>query len=192
MTAIQWDRLDPGTYEDIVSVLLSHLHPTSQRIDGSGGDGGRDVQYNDGIGLHVFELKSFTGRFTPGRKVQVKRSLMRASKLGPADWTLVVPIDPTPEELEWFEALGGRVTFRLEFKGKTWLDAQFAEREYVSRYFIEGREHEALRLLKELHEEEAALESGVPSALERLTTLAKRANELDPYYRGRAPWSGGL
>ena len=31
------------SYEDAVSVLLSQMHPASMRIDGSGGDGGRDV-----------------------------------------------------------------------------------------------------------------------------------------------------
>ena len=41
---IRWDELGPQSYEDMVSVLVSRLHPDAQRIDGKGGDGGRDVQ----------------------------------------------------------------------------------------------------------------------------------------------------
>ena len=97
--SIRWDYLEPKGYEDMVSVLLIRLHPTGQRIDGKGGDDGRDVQIvggKDGLITVAFELKSFTGRMTPSRKKQVERSLDRAAALRPARWTLVVPIDPTP------------------------------------------------------------------------------------------------
>ena len=107
--SIRWEDLGPHKYEDMASVLLSRLYPNSQRIDGSGGDGGRDVQIvhaGNGPVTEAFELKSFTGRVGPGRRSQIKRSLDRAADLGPARWTLVVPIDPTPGELEWFHQLG--------------------------------------------------------------------------------------
>jgi hypothetical protein len=63
---IDWSdpRLSSGVYEDMVAVLLSRLHPKAQRIDGSGGDGGRDVQIPLATGLEIFELKSFTGRLS--------------------------------------------------------------------------------------------------------------------------------
>ena len=60
-------------------------------------DGGQDGQITD-----AFKLKSFTGRMTSGRRKQVERSLNRAAALGPTQWTLVVPIDPTPAEEKWF------------------------------------------------------------------------------------------
>ncbi len=65
---VRWEDLEPGTYEDMVSVLISRLHPEAQRIDGSGGDGGRDVQMPTDDGLVIFELKSFTGRMNPSRR----------------------------------------------------------------------------------------------------------------------------
>ena len=40
--SIRWDDFEPQGYEDMVSVLLSRLHPDAQRIDGKGGDGGRE------------------------------------------------------------------------------------------------------------------------------------------------------
>ena len=35
------EDLDPGAHEDMVAVMISRLYPEAQRIDGSGGDGGR-------------------------------------------------------------------------------------------------------------------------------------------------------
>ena len=61
--SIRWDEFEPQGYEGMVSVLLSRLHPDAQRIDGKGGDGGRDVQIvhgQDGLITDAFELKSFT------------------------------------------------------------------------------------------------------------------------------------
>lgn len=40
MTEVKWDEIQ-HVYEDMVSLLLSRLHPDAERIDGSGGDGGR-------------------------------------------------------------------------------------------------------------------------------------------------------
>jgi len=82
-----------------VSVLLSRLHPDAERIDGIGGDGGRDVQLRTSQRLDLFELKSFTGRLTarsPNRRRQVEESLRTAAGLQPDSWSLVVPIDHNP------------------------------------------------------------------------------------------------
>ena len=90
--SIRWEDLGRQKFEDMVSVLLSRLHPDSQRIDGKGGDGGRDVQIvhaGDGLIVDAFELKSFTGRMGSVQRPQVKNSLDRAADLGPARWMLV-------------------------------------------------------------------------------------------------------
>ena len=88
-----------------MSVLLSRLRQ-ARRVDGSGGDEGRDCYFTDEHGTDAFELKSFTGRMTPARRRQVKKSLARAMQKSPRTWTLVVPIDPTPGEQTWFDSLG--------------------------------------------------------------------------------------
>lgn len=186
---INWANLSPSTYEDMVAVLLNSLRPATQHIDGAGGDEGRDLQFEDDEGLHVFELKSFSGRMNSSRRRQVQRSLDRAAALKPVTWTLVVPINPNPAELQWFEKLQEKHSFHLEWLGRTWLEGQFAVHQRISRYFLEGGEAEAIRLLKELREEEAALAGGLPQALERASRLAAQLNELDPYYRFRISMS---
>ena len=182
--SIPWDKFEPQGYEDMVSVLLSRIHPDAQRIDGKGGDGGRDVQIvrgQDGKITDAFELKSFTCRMTPGRRNQVARSLKRAADLGPARWTLVTPIDPTPGELSWFHKLGANYCFPIAWFGKTWLDGKMAEFPDIRRYFLEGAKDEVYRLLFELQKEKARL-TDVPDAVARSRTLRERLNEIDPYY----------
>ena len=182
---IQWNDFEPQGYEDMVSVLLSRLHPDAQRIDGKGGDGGRDVQIVDGQDgpiTDAFELKSFTGRMNPVRRRQVKRSLKRAASLGPARWTLVVPIDPTPDEDDWFRELRKGYPFPIEWYGKTWLDEKMSAFPDIRRYFLERTSDEVVRLLLELHKEQANV-TDVPDAMERLRTLRERLNGIDPHYR---------
>ena len=182
---IQWNDFEPQRYEDMVSVLLSRLHPDAQRIDGKGGDGGRDVQIVDGQDgpiTYAFELKSFTGRMTTGRRRQVERSLNRAASLGPERWTLVVPIDPTPAEDKWFRKLGKEYSFPIEWYGKTWLDEKMSAFPDIRRYFLEGTNDEVVRLLRELQKEQAIV-TDVPDAMGRLRTLRERLNEIDPHYR---------
>ena len=182
---IRWDELGSQKYEDMVSVLLSRLHPDAQRIDGKGGDDGRDVQIVDerhGSISHAFELKSFTGRMTSVRRRQVVRSLTRAANLEPEQWTLVVPIDPTPNELSWFRKIGMDYPFPMNWLGKTWLDEKMAAFADIRRYFLEGAEHEVISLLRELQGEQAIV-ADIPNVLGRLRTLRERLNGIDPYYR---------
>ena len=169
----------------MVSVLLSRLHPDAQRIDGKGGDGGRDVQIargQDGQITEAFELKSFTGRMTSGRRKQVANSLERAAALQPARWTLVVPIDPTPTEESWFRKLGTGYCFPTEWMGMTWLDEKMSASPDIRRYFVEGANDEVVQLLQELRQEQARV-TDVPDAVGRLRPLRQRLNEIDPYYR---------
>ena len=182
---IRWEDFDSDGYEDMVSVLLSRLYPDSQRIDGKGGDGGRDVQIV-GPGerqiVQAFELKSFTGRMTPSRRQQVKRSLKRAANLKPLSWILVVPIDPTQKELKWFSYLKQEYNFELIWRGKTWLDEKMSIFPDIHRYFVENAADEAFQLLTQLREEESVV-TAAPTALKRLQKLRQRLNEIDPYFR---------
>ena len=182
---IRWDELGPQRYEDMVSVLVSRLHPDAQRIDGKGGDGGRDVQVvrgQDSQTTDAFELKSFTGRMTSGRRRQVEHSLKRAATIDPARWSLIVPIDPTPAEDRWFRQLGRSYGFPITWLGRTWLDEKMSAFPDIRRYFLEGANDEVVCLLRELHQEQARV-TVVHDAVARLRTPRERLNEIDPHYR---------
>lgn len=180
---VRWDDLDPQKYEDAVAVLLSRLNPMIQRIDGRGGDGGRDAQFRSDDGLTVYELKSFAGRVNKSRKQQVQASLKNAAKLKPAVWVLVMPIDPTPTELQWFADLQASVDFPLRWHGRTWLDAMMAEHPSVERYFFEDARDEVLRLISELQVDVALPQTAFDVVLPRVQAIQNRLREIDPYYR---------
>lgn len=187
MVRVRWEDLErTPLYEDMVSVLLSRLHPDAERIDGIGGDGGRDVQLRAPQRLDLFELKSFTGRMTarsPNRRRQVEESLRTAAGLQPDSWSLVVPINHNPQELRWFDNLRQEYPFPLAWYGRTWLNNQMAAFPDIHRYYIEDARDEVLALLRELNAEQAALGSGAVDAITRLDHLRARLNELDPQYR---------
>jgi hypothetical protein len=177
---IRFDQLSPHQYEDMVSVLLSRELQT-HRVDGSGGDGGRDCYFSDDNGTDAYELKSFTGRMTQSRRRQVKRSLARAMEQPPRSWTLVVPIDATPPEQAWFDSLQADISARLDWKDKTWLEEKLAQYPDITRYFS-GAAEEVVRLLGEIAQEDA-LPDDARALGERFSGAARRLNEVDPYYQ---------
>ncbi len=179
---IVWDKVSRETYDNMVSVLLSRTHPSSRRVDGAGGDEGRDVYFEGPSGESIFQLKSFTGRLSSSRKAQIRRSLKRAAQRRTERWWLVVPIDPTPSEQRWFDDLKLSVLFPIEWLGQTWLDGEFAKFPEVSEYFIQDHRDEVLRMLAELNQEGLALDSAA-DATERLRRLHTRLNQIDPYFR---------
>lgn len=184
MTRIPWRDVPEPVVEQMIAVLLSHQHAgAAARIDGRGGDGGRDVQVATAEGIRAFEIKSYTGRMSPTRRFHVQASLERAATLDPIDWTLLVPIDHNPAELKWFRWLQTRVQFPIVWLGLTWIDTEFAQRPFIARYYLEGASDELKALTTLFNQERAALAAGALDVLDRMRELVLRANDLDPHYR---------
>lgn len=183
---IDWVKVGFGErFEKIVSVLLSSINPQSDRVDGAGGDGGRDHQFRDEDGrLHVWQSKYFLRRLAEAadRKKQITDSLARAADHAPASWTLVTPMVPNPTERAWFEELQASYPFPLVWKGGDWLGAQLAQRPAIVRHFIDAND-EYVALIRELRQEQDALVDGLPVAQPRIQQLAKKINDSNPFYR---------
>ena len=180
---VHWETVDQATCEAMVKVLIQRLHPTVQAIDGSGGDGGIDLLMRTEDGLVIYQIKSFTGRLGSARRSKVAKSLEAASQHGPVKWRLVVPIDPTPGELAWFEQLTEQYPFECVWDGKTWLDSEMAQRPEIARCYLHGGEAEVVSLLESIGAEHPAVEHGVATAsFERVAEIVARLNKLDPHY----------
>jgi hypothetical protein len=141
------------------------------------------VQFPTEDGVRLYEIKSFTGRLRDPQRRQVKDSLAQAAGLHPLDWTLVVPIDPNPSELAWFERLQDTVAFPIRWRGLTWLDAEYAARPSIARYYIDGAKDELVELAHLFDREQAALARGALDVIDRVRDLARLADEIDPHYR---------
>jgi hypothetical protein len=179
---VLWERLSPTVVDQMAAVLLSLDNPDAQRIDGRGGDGGRDAQFRHPDGVDFFEIKSFADRVDTrrGRRANVENSLARAAMRSPRSWTLVVPVDPTDDEEAWFDSLRSRYGFPLRWWGLTWLSAQLARYPEVGRYYVQDERDTLLRLLRE-YDAMGAVAVDVPSALSRLDALQAQVRLLDPH-----------
>lgn len=181
---VRWDSISRDAYEGMVGVLLSRIH-NAQRIDGQGGDEGRDAQLVVDGWTELFEFKFLLGRVSKekGRRRQVEKSLARAAERNPHKWSLVVPIDPTPGELKWFDGLRAKYPFELEWKGLTWLESSLAEYPSIVRFYDSDGYREVFHALAELNQEQALLARGIPDVIDRLHALRNRIDEIDPHYR---------
>lgn len=182
---IDWVEVGSGgRFEKIVSVLLSTLHPESERIDGSGGDGGRDHQLRSDHRLDLWQPKYFLRRLSESatRKRQIIDSLVTAAALQPDSWTLVTPMVPTNDERDWFDGLADDYPFPLTWRGGDWLDARLAEHPSIIRHFM-GANDEYVALIHELNRERDALVDGLPAALPRIERLAAKINDSNPFYK---------
>ena len=180
----------PGRYEMLVANLLGQMHDGVQRIDGTGGDEGRDVIYKKGDRSDIYQLKSHTGRLTQGRRRNIKADIVRAAEHRPTAWFLVVPIDPTPGELRWFETVSEGQSFPCTWFGLNWLEARMSEHPELVRYALGDFNAKVVDLLKELQKEEAHIGSA-DDALDRLRSILGRLNEVDPFYTFAISSGGG-
>ncbi|MDQ1677787.1 MAG: hypothetical protein QOC93_2931 [Actinomycetota bacterium] len=182
--SVDFEHLPEPTYATLLSALLHRIHPNAEIIDGSGGDGGRDVQVCENGRLTIYELKSFNGRLDSksGRRAQVESSLREAAQHQPDEWFLVVPINHTPSELKWFNGLRGDYSFVQRWRERTWIDEQLSKHPDLVRHFVTHPHTEVLDRLKELNSEKAVLAGGIPDLLARVKTLEERAAEISPNY----------
>lgn len=184
MKRVDWRELsrDPRRVEDLLAAMLIDMHPTAVHVDGSGGDGGRDVTWQGPDGLVIFEVKSFSDRLHPDQKRQIKRSLAKALTHDPAHWVLVLPLNLTPGEQSWFhEVLAADTDVPLSWMCRTAIDLELARRPHLTRGFVDTTANEAFRMLAEHNQEQAVL-SDATDLRRRVEVLQGRASEVDPHY----------
>jgi hypothetical protein len=138
---VPWSDYSADQVEQLMAALLTRMMPEAQRVDGSGGDGGVDVRVPAVGGLHIYEIKRFAERLKPGQRQQIQKSLQRAVRSQPrmVAWTLVVPLDPTPTELEWFEShLQGLSPVPITWMGRTAIETHLSAHGDLLRTFAPG------------------------------------------------------
>jgi hypothetical protein len=122
MTRIEWSALHGDEVEAVVSNLLYNEVPHAMRVRPSQGDFGIDVLApnpdNPGVS-DVYQIKKFALNLELPQKKQIERSFRRfliglvKRDYALGDWYLVMPLDPTPENQDWFESMPGEVIAEL-------------------------------------------------------------------------------
>ncbi|MCG5469494.1 hypothetical protein LADH09A_003409 [Micromonospora sp. LAH09] len=182
---IQWHRIpeDPRRFERVIQAMIREDEPGAEAIDGSGGDGGQDSRtWRTADGRKIFEIKSMAGRLTNSHKRQIGKSLKVARKHDPDLWILVIPLNPSPSELSWFDRL--REDFApivLEWRGIDWLDGQFERRQHLRRA-LEGESGHLLELARQYKHEQEVLAGGLRDYAGRLAALTALGDTLSLHW----------
>ena len=190
---MNWGAYGGDYIEKVMAVFVAQDEPDTIRRTPASGDGGIDLMIPAGDGVFVDQVKSFSGRLDDSRKAQVKSSWeefqrdprLPAGKKKILGYRLVVPIDPTPGEQEWFEKLVAGAIYPVTWRGETHWNSLAAQHPQVVDYFFNGgRDRLLLRqqgLLKALGDPFAPVTPGDIAASLEMTR--EMLNSADPYYR---------
>jgi hypothetical protein len=141
VSRIEWSRRTADEIEEVVAQLLLCKYPNAVRVIPGRGDGGVDVVVPiEGGRCQVFQIKSFSGpKLTSSHKTQIVGSLARVRESegeALAEWNLVLPMDPTPRRLEWFNELTSSAQFPSHWRGLTYLDVLASQNPSVVDYYL--------------------------------------------------------
>lgn len=98
----------PDRFEKLCKLLLLKEDPNIQTLDGRPGDLGKDSFLGTFAKSRViFQIKYFE-KLERNQRQQIEASLERASKSRPDKWILLIPVEFTKYDWQWFEKLAKR------------------------------------------------------------------------------------
>jgi hypothetical protein len=120
---VEWTVLSGDDVEALLAVLVYSRHTRALRVRPSQGDGGRDISVpvdgQPGL-VDIYQVKKFASNLTSNQKTQIDHSYFRLlnliaqSKVSVRNWYLLMPLDPTPENLTWFAQITTRAADHFE------------------------------------------------------------------------------
>lgn len=193
---IPWSELEGGTVERVAAAFIALRHPRANMITPSRGDKGIDILdvADDGT-LIVYQVKRYTGPLSARQRREVEGSLdtmleQVAVHQDVSRWNIVMPWNPTTENLEWLDRLAQQIApINLRWVDKARLDAWASQLPGVADYLLPGGGNQrddlltqalASRLPDPSTVQGAAL-LGVAQAHAQL--LHRALDEVDPFYR---------
>ena len=141
---VEWTRQTGDDVEAVVGMLICSSFPNAVRVQASQGDGGLDIFVPGPAGYdtqrEVYQVKRFCERLNSSQKRKIKRSFESVIETANAEgweitkWHLVMPLDPTDNELRWFQGLSQDCGFRCEINGLLFCDTLAAHYPKVIDY----------------------------------------------------------
>lgn len=187
---IPWTRYSGEDVESVLATFISLEERDAIKIRPSRGDGGIDlIVYLDAETVDVYQIKKFAENLNSSQKAQIENSWKELSStvadlhLKINSWHLVMPLDPTNENLKWAKELVEPSGTKLIWDGLSRVDGWASKYpEVVDYYFSNGKEEVseyAARLLSVANLPDCS----DPAILEnRLRDLCSHLDKLDPYY----------
>ena len=185
-----WTRYSGEDVESVLATFISLEEQDAIKIRPSRGDGGIDlIVYLDAETVDVYQIKKFAENLKSSQKAQIENSWQELSastaelNVKINSWHLVMPLDPTNENLKWAKELVEPSGTILIWDGLSRVDGWASKHpEVVDYYFSNGKEEVseyAARLLSMANLPDCS----DPAILEnRLRDLCSHLDKLDPYY----------
>ena len=188
---MEWSRQSGDEVEAVLGILLCREHPIATRVKASVGDGGIDVWVPEGEAATVYQIKSYTGNITATRKGHIKKSwetllaYAEENSITLSAWYLIMPENPTKEQLTWFEKLTEDASFPCAWRGLDFVDGLAAKYPDVIDYYLrDGKdrlEETVARLLSIAGLKNPA--ASPVSSIDSLKELHAALNQFDPHFQ---------
>ncbi len=186
---IPWSTYSGEEIETVIATYICLENPRAERIRPSQGDRGIDLVVRNHEAVTVYQIKKFSDNLTASQKSKIIDSwetlqdFVSSKKLKLSEWHLVMPLDPTPENLEWFTKLGLESGVEVLWEGLTKVDAWTAKMPYVADYFFADGKAAEREELARLFEIAHLKDPSTPEELmSQLTSLQDRMDKINPYY----------
>lgn len=193
---IPWSQYSGDDIEAVIAMMINRDHPDSVRIRPSQGDGGIDI-LDRGKGPEggdiVYQVKKFSSSLSSSQKSQIRQSAKilldpknqdpRWGWINVTQWRLVVPVDPTPEDLDWFENdLLSEYKISSAWDGLTFIEQLSAKYGDVIDYYLRDGKNSVLEEVKKLFSFETL--QGCASASEMASKVRESLQlvDHDPHY----------
>ena len=189
-SSIDWGVIGQTDFNHLVEVLILRRYDGDasvdvRAVDGRGGDGGIDIDVRDratGQVVRIYQLKwfreGFSGGFRDTRRAQITESFRRAIEHAPTAWALVVPCEGTLSERKFLTSLAKGHQVRIEFVGRTQLNAFLIEDPRVHDW---ATRDSAIEALKQVRREQAVLSRPTDLGNE-VWQLAQRLDARSAYW----------
>ena len=187
---IPWTRYSGEDVESVLATFISLEERNAIKIRPSRGDGGIDlIVYLDAETVDIYQIKKFAENLKNSQKAQIKNSWHELSATTAVlhvkinSWHLVMPLDPTNENLRWAKELVEPSGTKFIWDGLSRVDGWASKYPEVIDYYFSNGKEEVSEYAAKLLSMANLPDCSDPVILEnRLRDLCSNLDKLDPYY----------
>lgn len=187
---IPWTRYSGEDVESVLATFISLEERNAIKIRPSRGDGGIDlIVYLDAETVDIYQIKKFAENLKNSQKAQIDNSWQELSATTAVlhvkinSWHLVMPLDPTNENLRWAKELVEPSGTKFIWDGLSRVDGWASKYPEVIDYYFSNGKEEISEYAAKLLSMANLPDCSDPVILEnRLRDLCSNLDKLDPYY----------
>lgn len=187
---IPWTRYSGEDVESVLATFISLEERNAIKIRPSRGDGGIDlIVYLDAETVDIYQIKKFAENLKNSQKAQIENSWQELSATTAVlhvkinSWHLVMPLDPTNENLRWAKELVEPSGTKFIWDGLSRVDGWASKYPEVIDYYFSNGKEEISEYAAKLLSMANLPDCSDPVILEnRLRDLCSNLDKLDPYY----------